>query len=191
MSTVMNFKRMDVNGVTKEEALAKAPFNAAFKNATSAFKKFCENAKDGVTESDIKQFELDYLAKNTKNAEGLGCYVVIESAVVDTRERPYKIENVKSEGSRKWGTVFQIYENIGTKTKPVAGQRLVDNAGKTKAEAREAAKKLYTEKGIRMNVVVMPAKVVVEGEPIAFTVEYTPSKSSHIGRYHVFGIEKA
>ena len=62
MSTVMNFKRMDVNGVTKEEALAKAPFNAAFKNATSAFKKFCENAKDGVTEADIKQFELDYLA---------------------------------------------------------------------------------------------------------------------------------
>lgn len=187
----MNFKRVDVIGATKEEALAQAPFNVNLpgSDCTAAFRNAKKAHSGAWTEADTKQFMAEQLAKKTRNTPGNGCYIVVESAVADTRERPYKIENVKGEGSRKWGTVFQIYENLGTTKNPKLGQRLVDNAGKTKTEAREVAKKLYTDKGIRMNVVCVPAKVVTEGEPIAFTVEYTPSKSSRIGTYTVFGIE--
>ena len=108
MAQIMNFKRMEVNGATKEEALAKAPFDI-MGDATQAYKIWRKKQVNGVTDADKKEFMLEYLAKKSKNCAGVGFSITIESAVADTRERPYKIEDVKNDkGARKYKTIYQI-----------------------------------------------------------------------------------
>lgn len=42
---------------------------------------------------------LEYLAKKGKNCPGAGYLITVESSVADTRERPYKIDDVKGDGN--------------------------------------------------------------------------------------------
>ena len=182
MTQIMNFKRMEVNGATREEALAKAPFDI-MGDATQAYKIWRKKQVNGVTDSDKKQFMLDYLNKKSKNCAGVGFSITLESAVADTRERPYRIDDVKNEkGTRKYKTVYQIMDR--------ATGAVLAETSETKAKAKEIAKALYTEKGFKGNLICTYTKQVIGGEPTAFTTEYTPSKSSRIGSYLVFGIER-
>ena len=183
MTQIMNFKRMVVNGATKEEALAKAPFDI-MGDATQAYKIWRKKQVNGVTDTDIIQFFLDYLSKKSKNCAGVGFSITLESAVADTRERPYRIDDVKNEkGTRKYKTVYQIIDRA-------TGSVLAETS-ETKAKAKEIAKNLYTEKGFKGNLICTYTKQVLDGEPTAFTVKYTPSKSSRVGSYLVFGIERS
>lgn len=182
MAQIMNFKRMDVTGATKEEALAKAPFDI-MGDATQAYKIWAKNQKNGITEADIRQFELDYLAKKSKNVAGVGFVITKEAAVADTRERPYCIKNVVNEsGPREYITTYQLIDKA-------TGSVLAETT-ETKAKAKEIAKALYTEKGFKGDIVCTYTKQVKNGEPIAFVATYTPSKSSRVGTYHVFGYER-
>ena len=90
MTQIMNFKRMEVTGATKDEALAKAPFDI-MGDATQAYKIWKKKQVNGVTDADKKQFMLDYLSKKSKNVAGVGFSITLESAVADSRERPYSI----------------------------------------------------------------------------------------------------
>ena len=139
MAQIMNFKRMEVNGATKEEALAKAPFDI-MGDATQAYKIWRKKQVNGVTDADKKEFMLEYLAKKSKNCAGVGFSITIESAVADTRERPYKIEDVKNDkGARKYKTIYQIIDK--------ATGAVIAQTDETKAKAKEIAKALYTDKG--------------------------------------------
>lgn len=182
MAQFLNFKVMEVTGATKEEALNKAPFDI-MGDATQAYKLWKKKQVNGVTEADKKMFMLDYLNKKSKNVTGVGFAITLESAVADTRERPYRIDDVKNElGARKYKTVYQIMDKD-------TGKVLAQAEG-TKARAKELVKALYTDKGYKGNIIVSYAKVVMDGQPIAFTATYTPSKSSRVGSYLVFGIER-
>lgn len=181
MTQIKNFKRMEVTGATKEEALAKAPFDI-MGDATQAFKIWKKKQVNGITEADKRQFELDYLAKRSKNIDGAGFYIVEEAAVADTRERPYRVNDVKSVGAREFKRVYQLIDK--------ATGRVIAEASGTKAKAKEIAKALYTEQGFKGDIICTYTKQVVNGEPTAFTVTYTPSKSSRVGTYHVFGFER-
>lgn len=182
MTQIMNFKRMEVSGATKEEALAKAPFDI-MGDATQAYKIWRKKQVNGVTEADKKQFMLDYLNKKSKNCAGVGFSITVESAVADTRERPYTFTDVKNEkGARKYVKVYQI--------KDAATGAVLAETSETKAKAKELAKALYTEKGFKGDIVCSYTKQVVDGEPVAFTAKYTPSKSSRVGSYIVFGVER-
>ena len=182
MTQIMNFKKMEVNGATKEEALAKAPLDI-MGDATQAYKNWRKKQVNGVTESDKKQFMLDYLNKKSKNLAGAGFSITIEPAVADTRERPYRIDDVKNKkGARKYKTVYQIIDRA-------TGSVLVETS-ETKAKAKELAKSLYTDKGFKGNLICTYTKQVVDGESTAFTVDYAPSKSSRVGNYVVFGVTR-
>ena len=182
MAQIMNFKRMEVNGATKEEALAKAPFDI-MGDATQAYKIWRKKQVNGVTDADKKEFMLEYLAKKSKNCAGVGFSITIESAVADTRERPYKIEDVKNDkGARKYKTIYQIIDK--------ATGAVMAKTDETKAKSKEIAKPLYTDKGFKGDLICTYTKQVVDGEPTAFTATYTPSKSSRVGSYLVFGIER-
>lgn len=182
MTQFMNFKKMEVTGATKDEALAKAPFDI-MGDATQAYKLWKKKQVNGVTESDKKQFMLDYLAKKSKNVAGVGFSITLESAIADSRERPYGIHDKKNEsGARKYKTTYQLID----KTTGV----VVAETSETKAKAKEIAKDLYVNKGFKGNLVCTYTKQVVNGEPIAFEVEYTPSKSARVGSYLVFGVER-
>ena len=183
MTQIMNFKRMEVSGATKEEALAQAPFSI-MGDATQAYKNWRKAQVNGVTDTDKKQFMLDYLSKKSKNCAGVGFSITLESAVADTRERPYRIDDVKNEkGTRKYKTVYQIIDR--------ATGAVLAETSETKAKAKDVVKALYTEDGYKKNTVTVYTKQVLDGEPIAFTSEYTPSKSSKVGTYLVFGIERS
>lgn len=183
MAQIMNFKRMEVSGATKEEALANAPFGIQG-DATQAYRNARKAARGTWTDADTKQFMLDYLSKKSKNLPGVGFFLTVESAVADTRERPYSIKDVKNEkGARKYVTIYQLIDR--------ATGTVIAQTDETKAKAKELAKALYTEKGFKGDIICNYTKQVAEGEPTAFTVEYTPSKSSRPGRYIVFGIENA
>lgn len=183
MVQVMNFKRMEVTGATKEEALAKAPFDI-MGDATQKYKLWKKKQVNGITDADIKQFMLDYLAQKSKNIAGAGFSITLESAVADTRKRPYSIHDKKNEsGARKYRTTYQLIDK--------ATGTILAETTETKAKAKELAKELYTNKGYKGKIVCTYTKQVVDGEPVAFEAEYAPSTSSQVGSYLVFGIERA
>ena len=183
MAQIMHFNRREVNEATKEEALAKAPFDI-MGDATQAYKIWRKKQVNGVTDADKKEFMLEYLAKKSKNCAGVGFSITIESAVADTRERPYKIEDVKNDkGARKYKTIYQIIDK--------ATGAVIAQTDETKAKAKEIAKAPYTDKGFKGDLICTYTKQVVDGEPVAFTAKYEPSKNSRPGEYTVFGIEKA
>ena len=118
MANVMNFKKYEVSGVNKAEALAK--LNDVFTvsaegtvkgDATQAWK----NAKKKVAEeggawtsATEKEFMAEYLAKK-KAIAGEAYAITLVAAVENTRERPYKNENVKNEeGSRDFDKAFEL-----------------------------------------------------------------------------------
>lgn len=183
MAQIMNFKRLEVTGVTKEEALANAPFFIQG-DATQAYRNVRKNHTGSWTDADMKQFMLDYLAKKSKNAPGSGYYITVESAVADTRERPYTIEDIKNEkGARKYKTVYRWIDcNNGT---------LVVETDTTKADAKDAFKKAIVEGGYRGEADLVMDKKCIEGQAVVAHGKYTPSKSSRNGVYLVFGIENA
>jgi hypothetical protein len=181
-NSVMSFKKLEIVGATKEEAINAADLKFIINgDATQAYRKYLSKLTGAVTEKDVKQFMLDYMQAKGKCAPGLGYIITLDSAVKDTRERPWTVTDVKNEqGKRKWKSVYNIIDPASGKTLAV-----VDT---TKADAKQKAKELISN-GFHGKLVCTKGKVVAEGEPLAFTIEYTPSKSAKSGRWIVFGNE--
>lgn len=172
-----NFKKVECKGFNREEAISNAPFQV-IRDATQAWK----NAGMPMSDSELKLFMEEYLLKHTKMAEGIGCSITFKAGVADSRQRPYKFEDVKNEkGKRKYQTVFQI---VDKKT----NEKLGEVAG-TKSDAKEFVRKLYCDKGYRGDVKATYIKTVSEGEPAAFEAKYTPSVNATEGVYVCFGVE--
>jgi hypothetical protein len=177
----MNFEKLEVTGSTKAEALEKAPFFIQG-DATQAYKNWRSKMTGAITEADVKQFCLDYLAKKSKNAPNVGFAVTIDAAVADTRERPYTVVNRKNEkGKRKYTTTYQVMDKA-------TGKVLVSTT-ETKTVAERMAKELYTKHDFKGDLICTYTKQVTEGEPVAFELNYTPSKAHHVGTYMVFGVK--
>lgn len=162
-----------VTGFTREEAIASANLNLDVKfDATPAFKK----AGAPTNPDYIYAFANEYSQKKHKGLAGAGYFIVVESGVADSRERPYKVETVVTEGTRKYKTVYEGF----------AEGKLVFSKD-LKSEAEEAAKEYVTAN--KVDVTVRLAKNVVEGQETAMTVKYTPSINTKKGTYVLFGIE--
>ena len=188
----MNFRKLEVSGATKVEALSKVSDVFALNedgnvkgDATQAYKlakKKAAEAGKAWTSSDDSAFFNEYLNKK-KAIAGEAYVITVKSAVANTRERPYTITDVKNDkGKRKYKTQ---YKWIDVETGAVVVQ--VDT---TKADAKNAIKKMYTDKGYKGVAKCTVQKDVVEGEPVVAYAKYTPSASSTPGTYIVFGIAK-
>ena len=171
-----NFKKIEVTGSTKEEALAKAPFKVVG-DATTAYKNFL---KDNVpTDATLKEFMINYLTKKYKGAPGLGCYITVESASKNTKKRCYKINPVKNEkGTRRYQSTFIVFDENKKDLGQIIG---------TMAKAKEYVKDLYRN-GLKEKVSVKKIKTVKDGEEVVFTGEYAPSTNTKEGKYMVFGV---
>ena len=185
MSTqILNFKKIEITAESKEVAIAQMEESYFHYNgdATQAFKNWKAKQTKGITERDTKEFMLDYLAKKTKNAPGTGFMITVESAVGDTRERPYKIEDVKNEeGKRKFKKFYVwIDEETGKE---------VCKVGTNKADAKNALKELYKTGEYKGDAKLKLVHEVTEGQAIVATAKYTPSKNTKNGSYICFGIE--
>ena len=186
MSTqILNFKKVEVVAESKEAAIEQVE-NTLFHvngDATQAFKNWKSKQTKGITDRDIKEFMLEYLAKKSKNCPGAGYMITVESAIADTRERPYKIDNVKGEGKRKFKS---MYKWIDDENKTVVCQ--VDT---NKADAMNAIKELYKSGDYKGNASLVKTKDVVEGQAVVATAKYAPSKNTKNGTWIAFGIENA
>ena len=176
-----NFKRVEVKAYTKAEAVdqVKDVFFVQ-RDATAAWKKAGEPSP---LDKEFKVFCANYLEKHTKNAPGTACMITYRAGAADTRERPYKMNDVVNEkGKRKYVTTYLLKDKS-------TGEELAKTT-ENKKKAQELAKKLYIDGGFRGSIICTYTKEVAEGEPVAFTVDYAPSKSSKEGHYIFFGVEK-
>jgi flavin-binding protein dodecin len=182
MANVMSFKKLEIVGTSKEQAINDANLGFSIAgDATQAYKNWMKTKSGAVTEKDVKQFMVDYLQKKVKCAAGVGYIITIESAVADTRERPWTIIDVKNEqGKRKFGKVYRLVDDA-------TGEILGVNK-ETKASAKNQAKEIIAN-GFHGKGTCYISKDVSEGEPVAFKFEYTPSKAAKSGRWLVFGNE--
>ena len=183
-TTILNFKSVTISAASKEEAIAQVEEQYFHVNgdATQAFK----NAKakhEGVwTEKDEKAFKLDYLEKKVKSCPGAGYYITVEAAVADTRQRPYKVEDVKNEGKRKFKSFYKWVD---------ANDKVIVKVDTNKTDAKNAIKELYKSGAFKGDAKLIKTKDVVEGNAVVATAKYTPSKSTKMGTWTFFGIEVA
>lgn len=178
MALLFNFKMMEVMAPTKEEAFVKAPFYVAG-DASQKFREWRDSHRGVIDENVIKQFCLEYLSWKSKNSPGVGYFITLDSPKIDTRERPWKIQNVKGKGRKKWGKVFQLIGN---------GNVILGEAIATKDNARTLAKQIMRS-GYKGDIDCIETKQVISGEKYAFRASYMPSKGFKEGRWLLFGIE--
>lgn len=184
MSTkVLNFKSATVVAESKDAAILDTEEKYFHINgdATQAYKNAKAKHPGIWTERDDKAFKLDYLEKKNKSCPGAGYIIVNEAAVGDTRERPYKIEDVKNEGKRKFKTLYKWMDK--------ATGTVVCSVDTNKADAKNAIKELYKNGAYKGEAELVKTKDVVEGNAVVATAKYTPSKNTKKGTYTVFGIE--
>lgn len=213
MSEILNFKKFELSAESKKVAIEEVEKDHFHINgdATQAWKRFHEK-NDKITSNDEKEFMLDYLKKKTKNAPGSGFYVTLDSAKESTRERPWKVEDIKNVGKRDTQKKFDLIDHD---TKEVlktlkservknekAGEPILDKKGNdtgrvepdtkvirpTKTTAKEAAKDLI-KKGFKGRIDIVQGMESISSDPIVATVTYTPSKSAKNGRFLFFGLE--
>jgi hypothetical protein len=183
-TTILNFKKSEIVAESKEAAIEFMESNLFHYSgdATQAYRNWKEKQGGAVTERAVKEFMLEYLAKKSKNCPGSGYLITLDPAVTDTRERPYKIENVKNdEGKRVWK---KQYKWIDRETKTV-----VCSVNTNKADAENALKELYKSGAYKGDADLYVVKDVEKGQPIVATAKYAPSKNTKKGSYLAFGIE--
>lgn len=182
---VLNFKKVEIVAESKEAAIEQMESTLFHCNgdATQAFNNWKEKrGTKGVTDRDIKEFMLDYLSKKTKNAPGCGFMITLNAAVKDTRERPYKIEDVKNEeGKRQFKTIYKWIDD--------ATSVVVCSVDTNKNDAKNALKEAYKSGAYKGNATLTKTKDIVEGQAVLAVAKYAPSKNTKNGTYLVFGIE--
>lgn len=181
-TTIVNFKKQEIVAESKEAAkeIVESTLFHLQGDATQAFKNWKAKQSGGVTDRDVKAFMINYLAEKSKNCPGAGFMITMDPAVKDTRERPYHIEDIKSDGKRKFKT---FYKWIDTESGKVVCQ--VDT---NKADAKNALKELYREGLYKGNAELTKTKDVVEGNSVVAKATYTPSKNTKNGVWVAFGI---
>ena len=176
----LNFEVIEVSAANRDEAKAKLPFSI-MKDATVAFNNWKNSQEGEITEAMKKSWMIDYIAKNSKNAPGVGFMITLDPAVIDTRERPYTVVDVKNtQGKRTFSRVIQL---VDSETHKILG--LIEG---TKGEALKYGKKLIKE-GYKGEIDAYITHQVTEGEKLAFKLKYTPSKGAHDGTWLAFGIK--
>lgn len=178
MNDVLNFVKSEVSGTSREEAFKNLPFNIEG-DATPAFKRWCKNQEVEITEQMITEFMQTYLERKTRQAPGVGFFITVTPAVPNTREHPFKFNDITSAGKRDYGHCYLL---IDADTNKILAQ-----VNGTRANAKIKAKEIIRD-GFHGKLNCVHAKMVSSDNATAFTAEYAESKGAHIGTWKVFGI---
>lgn len=167
------FKKFEVIGNTKDEAKKNSGLNLRV-DATQAYNKW---AKENVTNEDnVKEWMKDYLKKKKFTMPMDGAYIVLQSPVADTRERPYKVEKPKYDARTHSPEKFYVLRDA---TGHEVGRE------KTSKAAEQAAKEFVAD--FKEDVTINYEWVSKEKNSLYATVKYTPSKGSQPCKLLVFG----
>ena len=170
----MMFKKFEVIGNTKDAAKEEAKELTLMVDATQAYNKW---AKDNVTnEENVKEWMKNYLKTKRYDKPGLGAFIVTQTGVLDTRERPYKVEKPKYEVRTHSPEKFYVLRDaVGTEL----------GREKTSKAAEQAAKELVTD--LKETININYEWVAKEKNALYATVKYTPSKGAKPYKLMVFG----
>ena len=176
METTMIFKKFETIGVTKDEAINQAkPLNLRV-DATQAYKKW---AKENATNEDnVKEWMKDYLKKKKFTMANDGAYIVLQSPVVDSRERPYKLETLKYEAKTHTPESWYVLRD---ETGNEVGRE------KTKKAAEQAVREFIID--FKKDVNVFREWAPKEKNSLVLKGLYTPSKGSQPCKLLVFGYQ--
>lgn len=167
------FKKFEVIGTTKDAAMKESNLNLRV-DATQAYKKW---AKENATNEDnVKEWMKDYLKKKKLTMPKDGAYIVIQTGVADTRERPYKVEKPKYDARTHSPEKFYVLRDA---TGHEVGRE------KTSKAAEQAAKEFVID--FKENVTINYEWVSKEKNSLYATVKYTPSKGSQPYKLLCFG----
>ena len=176
MEQMTVFKKFETIGVTKDAAMKESGLNLRV-DATQAYKKW---AKENATNEDnVKEWMKDYLKKKKFTMPNDGAYIVLQSAVADSRERPYKVEKPKYDARTHSPEKFYI---VRDKT----GNEVA--RAKTSKEAEAKAKEFVTD--YKESLTINIEWVAKEKNSLYATVKYTPSKGTQPCKLLVFGYQK-
>ena len=173
METNVYFKKFEVIGTTKDAAKEESGLNLRV-DATQAYKKWAK--ENAVTEDSQKEWMKDYLKKKKLTMPKDGAYIVIQSPVADTRERPYKVEKPKYDARTHSPEKFYVLRD---KTGHEVGRE------KTSKAAEQTAKEFVAD--FKEDVTINYEWVSKEKNSLYATVHYTPSKGSQPCKLLVFG----
>lgn len=175
---IMYMKKLVINAASFNEAkeMAAEQGLTVVHDSTPTWKKV---GMPIVGSQEFYDFATDALKVNKLlDAKGVGVIVTLEPGAVDTRERPYKFNNVVSEGRRNYVTTFEVRRKDNG--------ALIGRAGKKK-DAEKLAKKAMVE--VKAPMVCHVIKTEKNGNSLAFTLDYVPSVNAKTGTYVVFGNE--
>ena len=171
------FKKFEVIGTTKDEAIKNAnPLNLRV-DATQAYKKW---AKENATnEDDVREWMKDYLKKKKFTMPNDGAYIVLQSAVLDSRERPYKVEKPKYDARTHTPERFYVGRAQDT------GEEVFIE--KTSKAAEQSAKEWVIDNHVGVDIVIETR--LKEKNALYAKVNYTPSKGTVPCKLLVFGYQ--
>ena len=168
------FTKFETIGQTKDEAMENSNLNLRV-DATQAYKKW---AKENVTNEDnVKEWMVEYLKKKKFNMPNDGAYIVLQSAVLDSRERPYKVEKPKYEA--RTHTPVRVYVGRAQDT----NEEIFTE--KTSKAAEQAAKEWVIENKVGVDLVIETR--MKEKNSLYAKVNYVPSKGTQPCKLLVFG----
>lgn len=178
MENTKIFKRLEVVGTTKDEAMHNAPFYLRV-NATHAYEKWRKSTKD-VSEAAVSEWMKEYLKTKKFNTAGDGAFIVVQTAVGDTRKRPYQVKKIKHDAKTHTPQLSYVVRNA-------AGEIV---ATEKKAVDAMAAAKSYTT-DLHETTSVNREALIKEGNSLYAVVEYTPSKGTQNAILLCFGYVNA
>jgi len=177
MENLMIFKKFEVIGTTKNEAKEKVEDLTLMVDATQSYNKW---AKENATNEDnVKEWMKNYLKAKKYDKPGIGAYIVTQSAVTDSRERPYKIETIKYEAKTHTAEHFYVLRDE-------AGNEV--GREKTKKAAEQAMREYITD--FKENVYGYHEWAPKEKNSLVLKGIYTPSKGTQPCKLLVFGYQK-
>lgn len=174
MENVTFFKKFEVIGTTKDEAKANSGLNLRV-DATQAYNKWAK--ENAVTEESQKEWMKNYLAKKKFDLPNDGAFVVLQSAVVDSRERPYEVKKPKYDV--RTHTPVRIYAGHAQDTDEVVFEE------KTSKAAEKAAKEWVADNHVGVDIRIETR--MKEKNSLYAQVNYVPSKGTQACKLLVFG----
>lgn len=174
MNETTFFKKFEIIGTTKDEALNNAAELNFRVDATQAYKKWAKN--NTTNEDDVKEWMKDYLKKKKLTMPKDGAYIVLQSAVVDNRERPYKVVKEKHENRTHTPEKFYIMRDA-------TGNEV--GRAKTSKEIEQMAKEFVTD--FKETVTINYEWTAKEKNSLYATVQYCPSAGTRPFKALAFG----
>ena len=167
------FRKFETIGTTKDAAMKESNLNLRV-DATQSYKKW---AKENATNEDnVREWMIEYLKKKKLTMPKDGAYIVLQSAVTDSRERPYKIETVKYDAKTHTAEHFYVLRDE-------AGNEV--GREKTKKAAEQAMREYITD--FKENVNAFHEWAPKEKNSLVLKGTYTPSKGTQPCKLLCFG----